>query len=613
MFLKDSFGQHSIYSYDTEKYKLREYFEKIFYTSGLENLHKINNEFYSKEGISDIETDFHKIFYKNIKSDNEFKNIYCSLIKEIHRKFFSDNEYLIYQSFPSVRFQFINNVAVPPHCDSDDIGKHPLGEKNFLLPITSMYGSKRLFIESEPGLQDFKGIDLNYGELFYFNGNKCIHYNEKNIENEIRISLDFRIILPTDYLNYINSGKITQTNPRDPEKQRKATKMLIGGYYQITNINDNIEKMMKWYNINQKIMQSRPVFGIEEADACHKYIMNDGFITEHKITEKFEKELCNYINSKHCILTTSGNSAIILALLSLDIGVGDEVIVPDYTMIATVNSVKMVGATPIFVDVCKNTFTIGLDAIKTKITSKTKAIIHVSLNNRQDSLKELSIFCKTENIFLIEDAAQSLGCFLEDKHLGTYGDIGCFSLSTPKIISTGQGGFIVTDNDEINSKIRMIKNFGRKESGSDVFDTFGINLKFTDLQSIIGLEQLKKLPDRVSRLKKVYSLYYEYLKDSCNILESPNQQWIPWFVDIVVKDRHDLSNFLSIHNVETRNTYPQVSKTIVYNDLTSFPNSENISSNGLFLPTHMCLTNEDIEFICILINFFLRLKNLIKS
>ena len=116
---------------------------------------------------------------------------------------FPDEDILIYQSFPSIRIQYMESVVIPPHYDSDHLSNHPVGEKNFLIPITKMKDTNSIYIESEPEKKDFKSIELEYGEIFCFNGNKCTHYNEQNKENKLRISLDFRIILLKDYLNYI--------------------------------------------------------------------------------------------------------------------------------------------------------------------------------------------------------------------------------------------------------------------------------------------------------------------------------------------------------------------------------------------------------------------------
>lgn len=597
-------GQHNVFSYDREKHKFLEFFQNLYNTEHLDRLHEHNQEF-DRDDLCDIETSLHKKFYSEIKSNDEFKRLYCQMIKDIYEQFFPEEKAIIYQSFPSVRFQFVNNIAVPPHCDSDDLGKHPLGEKNFLIPITKMFGTNRLFIESEPGKKDFDGIDLNYGELFFFNGNTCVHYNMKNTEGCIRISLDFRIILVRDYVKYILSENVTSTNPRNPDKSRKPVKIIVGGYYQIAFKTNTVDEMMNWYFQKELILQSRPNFDVNEADACYEYMKNgDNFVTEYVQTEKLEQMICDFVKCKHCIMTTSGNTALVLALMSLNIQSGDEVIVPNYTMIATVNAIKLLGAIPIIIDVDPKSFTISKDKIAKNMSSKTKAVMHVSLNNRNCDLNEIVEFCNNNNIVLIEDSAQSLGCFVNGKHFGTFGKIGCFSLSTPKIISTGQGGFLVTDDDDIANRIRMIKNFGRKTGGIDIFETFGINFKFTDIQAVIGIEQMKKLPKRIDKMRHIHKSYFDRLSTLNIIRKAENNDWFPWFVDIFTQKRDDLATFLKIHNIQTRPTYPEINKTPIYFDNNTLPVSNYVSANGLFLPSHTLLSDDEINYICDIILLF---------
>jgi perosamine synthetase len=602
--LKSTVGQHNIYEIDKSKHTFLEYVKNLYQYENLQQLHLKSTEALN-ENLTDVETDLHKVFYNDIKTNATFKQLYCDLIKDIYENLFPDEEVFIFQSFPSIRIQYFNNTVIPPHYDSDHLGNHPLGEKNFILPITKMYGTNRMFIESEPGKKDYQGIDLEYGELLYFNGNKCTHYNEKNIENDIRISLDFRIILLEDYKKYMNQPNITYTNPRD---NRIPVKMTIGGYYQICFKNNLITIYDNWFSIKEKIMQTRPNFDINEANACFEYMKTgDNFVTEFKQTMQLEKMICDFTGSKYCSMTTSGTSALMLAFYSLNIGTGDDVIVPNYTMIASINSIKAVGANPVIVDVDPESGTLSKEIIEKHVTKKTKAILHVSLNNRTKNLNEIVDYCNSNNLFLVEDAAQSLGCFLNKKHIGTYGNIGCFSLSTPKIISTGQGGFLVTDDEILYKKINMIKNFGRKEGGSEVYEVFGLNLKFTDIQAVIGIEQMKKLPYRIKRMREIFDLYYKELSEVssfCKMILPPNDEWIPWFIDIFVEDRDNLALFLNKHNIQTRITYPEINKTPMYLTNDDFIHSNYISINGLFLPSHTLLTDNEIKYICEIIKVY---------
>ena len=165
----------------------------------------------------------------------------------------------------------MESVTIPPHKDSDHLSNHPLGEKNFLIPITEMKDTNSIQIESKPDLKDFKSIHLVPGDLFYFNGNTCTHYNEKNVENKIRISLDFRTISLKDYMNYIFNNDVNKINPRDIQKNREATLMLIGGYYQMSDVKSSIHDIMNWHRISP-IMQHRPTFEKEEALATYNSV-----------------------------------------------------------------------------------------------------------------------------------------------------------------------------------------------------------------------------------------------------------------------------------------------------------------------------------------------------
>ena len=466
-----------------------------------------------------------------------------------------------------------------------------------------MKNTNSIYIESESDKKDFKSIHLQPGDLYYFNANTCTHYNEPNNEEKLRISLDFRIMLYDDYVKYLNTDGLKKTNPRDLQRKREATLMLIGKYYQSFHKDVDINEMMNWYNM-ENIMQHRPTFEKEEAEATYKYMLEDTFITEYKKTEELEDMIKSYLNCKHCIMTTSGTCAIMLSLMALDLNTGDEVIVPNYTMIATVNAVKMLKLKPVIIDVDKDTFTINLDTVKKNISDKTKVILHVSLNNRYINMNELVDYCSENNFYLIEDSAQSLGCRINGKNLGTFGHIGNFSLSSPKIISTGQGGFCVTDDDLLAKKIKMIKNFGRRESGKDNFEVFGINLKFTDLQAVIGIEQMKKMDYRVNRMREIYNLYYKELNDIVEMRPVLSDEWIPWFVDIFTDKREQLISFLKKHKIATRPVYGEINKSNVYYSETFFVNSNYISSKGLFLPSYITLKDEDILQICKLIKLF---------
>jgi perosamine synthetase len=207
------------------------------------------------------------------------------------------------------------------------------------------------------------------------------------------------------------------------------------------------------------IPQMRPLFGTEEKAELMAYLEEDGFFTEFKKTEAFERQIAEYVGSKHCVVVNNGTISLTMAAIALGVGPGDEVIVPDYTMIATPNSVKMLNAVPVFVDVEPDTLVMDVELTERAINPRTKAIILVSANGRepQAGIEAFESLSKRTGIPLIEDAAQSLGSWYSDgRHVGRAGLIGSFSFSAPKIISTGQGGALITDDDDLAARLSLI-------------------------------------------------------------------------------------------------------------------------------------------------------------
>src|SRR3989344_5593792 len=332
--------------------------------------------------------------------------------------------------------------------------------------------------------------------------------------------------------------------------------------------------------------------------------MDEGaWITESKKTALFEGLIARYTKAKHCIVVNNGTIALTVAGAACGIKHGDEIIVPNYTMIATPNSFKLLGATPVFVDIEPDTLCLDIKDVKNKISPSTKAIVLVSANGRypKAGIQSLVKLCKKNKIFLIEDAAQSLGSHYPDNsHIGTIGDLGTFSFSSPKVISTGQGGAIVTNNDDLALKIRRLKDFGRAKGGNDIHDTIGYNFKFTDLQACIGIEQMKKLPWRVERKKKIFKKYQKLLKTVPQIkfFNQDLKNTTPWFIDVLAENRNGLKTFLENNGIGTRTMYPPINKQQAYKTLHTYPVSELVGLNGLWLPSASQLTDEKIEYVC---------------
>ena len=355
--------------------------------------------------------------------------------------------------------------------------------------------------------------------------------------------------------------------------------------------------------MNNFIMQMRPWFGVEEKRAICEYMDEDGFITEFKRTEEFEQMIADYTGAKHCVVVNNGTISLTLAAMAVGVEAGDEVIVPNYTMIATPNSIKMFGARPIFVDVEEETLCLDIDLVRRAVTSKTKAIMLVSANGRypRAGISAFEKLCKENNIILIEDSAQSLGSFYPDgRHIGTAGLVGSFSFSAPKIISTGQGGAVITDDDKVAEKLRKLKDFGRSGGCNDVHDEIGYNFKFTELQACIGIEQMKKLEWRVERKKEILKLYQNLLKDVEGV-QFFNQDLLrttPWFIDVFAENREMLQNYLKENDIGTRVMYPPINKQKAYKLGGNHSVSDKVGRKGLWLPSATQLSNEEVQHVC---------------
>ena len=358
------------------------------------------------------------------------------------------------------------------------------------------------------------------------------------------------------------------------------------------------------------INQMEPSFDEHEREALIQYMLGGGWGTEFKQTRIFENMIKEYTGAKYCWITSNGTVSLSAALMAVGVGVGDEVICPDYTMVATPNSAELIGAKAVFVDIDRDTLCMDFEKMKAAVTNKTKAVLLVSINGRYPKEMQAFVdFCKKKNIHLIEDAAQSLGSFCSGKHLGRYGEIGSFSFSAPKIITTGQGGALITDDEELSDRIKKIRDFGRAAGGSDHYLTKGWNFKFSDFQGVIGIEQMKKLPGRVERKKAMGKLYDELLSDTpgVEVIKTNYQDTSPWFFDILCERREELQTYLKENNIGSRPFYPPLhaEPAYGYTDL-SFPVTEEIAAKGLWLPSSIKVTDEQIEYICGKIRKFYR-------
>lgn len=349
----------------------------------------------------------------------------------------------------------------------------------------------------------------------------------------------------------------------------------------------------------RNIPQIEPLFGSEEREEVLK-VLDSGFLTEGKRTREFEAELARFVGAPHAIAVNNATVGLTIALLALGIGSGDEVIVPDFTFIATANAVALAGATPVFADVEPSTFVIDLEDARRRISPRVRAIVPVHLNGRAPDMEKLQAFAAEHGLCVVEDAAQALGSRHAGRSLGTFGDAGVYSLGTTKIITTGQGGIIVTHREDVYKACVRLKDHGRPTRSSEVHETFGFNSKFTDLQAALGLAQLAKLPERIAKKRELYRRYRDALAGFAEVEFPPIDldETVPWFVDILCVDRPGLESRLKLAGIDTRRFYLPLHSQPCFRREGVYPATEYLTEHGLWLPSSVKLIWEEVGVVC---------------
>jgi dTDP-4-amino-4,6-dideoxygalactose transaminase len=238
------------------------------------------------------------------------------------------------------------------------------------------------------------------------------------------------------------------------------------------------------------ILLAKPLIGRNEIKQVVK-VLKSGNLAQGPLVKKFEEKFSTYVGGRPCVAVNSGTSALHLALLSLGIGVGDEVLVPSFTFAASANTVALTGAKPIFVDIDPKTFNISVSSIKEALTSNTKAIMVVHLYGLPAPMPEILEIAKKSNLLVIEDAAQAHLAKINDKPVGTFGDAAAFSFYPTKNMTTGEGGMAVLSSSDMERICRLLRNQGMEIRYQN--EIIGFNLRMTDINAAIGIEQLNKI------------------------------------------------------------------------------------------------------------------------
>src|SRR5215469_13829586 len=261
---------------------------------------------------------------------------------------------------------------------------------------------------------------------------------------------------------------------------------------------------------------AKPSIDEREINAVSE-VLRSGWVSQGPKCQEFEEAVAGFIGVKHARAANSGTSALQLLLLALDVGPGDEVIVPAFTCVATLNPVEAVGATPVLVDIDLCNFALDPGNVRKKLTSRTKAIILVHLFGLAGPVEELASLAADRNLLLIEDAALSLGAKIHGRHVGSFGTAAFLSFHPRKMITTGEGGMVVTDSDELAARISALRNYGASIQAMDrhkqglfklpTYDFAGFNYKMTDIQAAVGAEQMRKLESMIQQRRRIAEQY----------------------------------------------------------------------------------------------------------
>lgn len=350
---------------------------------------------------------------------------------------------------------------------------------------------------------------------------------------------------------------------------------------------------------------SKPSITEKEIEYVNDAVRSTWVSSLGEYIDQFETEFAAFCDSKHAVAVSNGTVALHLSLVALGIGEGDEVIMPDLSFIATVNSVLYANATPIFVDIDPHNLCIDPKLIEAKITPRTKAIMPVHLYGHPADMNAINALAKKYNLFVIEDAAEAHGSMIEGKKVGSWGTCGTFSFYGNKNLTTGEGGMITTDDDALNKRLRHIRDHAMSKEERYWHDMIGYNYRMTNIQAALGCAQLERAEELLNKRKQLYSWYSERLNDVPGISLNRTEPWATntyWLICLELEhaDRTKRNRFMQLlkeEGVDSRPYFYAMSE-MPYLEKADTPISFKKSSQGLNLPSYFELEKSDIDTIC---------------
>jgi perosamine synthetase len=359
----------------------------------------------------------------------------------------------------------------------------------------------------------------------------------------------------------------------------------------------------------REIPLSFPTLGQKEAEYVLDCLRTKWISSTGKYVGLFEQAFARVTGTKHAITCSNGTVALHLALMALDLKPHEEVLVPTLTFAACANAVLYCGGRPVFVDIDPEIWSIDAARLESKITSQTRGIIAVHLRGHPAHMDEIMRVARKHGLFVIEDAAQAHGAAVHGTPVGSIGELGTFSFFGNKMLTTGEGGMVTTNNDHFAGKIRLIKNQGMTQERRYWHTVLGYNYRLTNIQAAIGLAQVERLETQLQQHRDVAAWYQHELADVPGLRWQGERPWArhAWWQFVVIvdesfaPDRDAVLASLQEAGIDARRIYYPMHQQPIYEEFSrgqEFPVADRIAARAVCLPTWAGLTRDDVRFVC---------------
>lgn len=457
--------------------------------------------------------------------------------------------------------------------------------------------------QNESILSALKKIDINAQGILFVVENNIL----KGVvtDGDIRRALISKTPVEAQIIDICNRDFLSLPHDATSETIQSSLSKKVK-VIPLVNCTGEIVDFASVYRLNRTPILE-PLLGGNELEYVTNCIKTNWISSQGKYVHQFEEAIKSYTGAKYALAVSNGTVALHLALVSLGIGDGDEVIVPDITFGATLNAVVLAGAKPVIVDVAPDDWNLSVKLLNDAITPNTKAIMPVHIYGIPCDMPKIEDVASKHNLFVIEDCAEALGSAINGQHVGTFGDIGTFSFFGNKVITCGEGGAVIFKDKETYEKAKVLRDHGMTPGKRYWHDVIGFNYRLTNLQAAVGCAQFEQLDGFREKRKAIFSWYKKHLLtsgyfDIQSIEDDCETSY--WLFTVCLKDdclikRDDLIMKLSNLGIDSRPVFYPMSKMPPFKEYNTYLNgtADNISSKGISLPTSVYLTEVEVMAI----------------